>query len=414
MRRTRILASGVLLATALAGCGSEGIPVEGGDATIDVTISALEDAPVARRADASIVWTGSEFLVTGGVIGDEKFGDDGEPETEDDGPVETTASDEPLVGTMPVHAYDPVAGTWRTPAPAPLDARSRHVSAWTGDEVLVWGGTARRNGVGDLLDAAAWDPATDTWRELPPSPVGTDRSYAEAVLVGRFVVIGGGAAPQPDRDGDLLAFDLAEEAWSVVPGGGTVVDLHATGDGSALVLRRQPTGDGDEYVVSRLRVDEQDGLVDERVGPPLADPAQADDAPDETFPFAAGLLGSGGDVALVVEPANDLPSVLALPPGPGDPWADAVRVADLQAGGTLEGFGTSPALVVDGAVVQFGRGNREPRVAYEPATGIAREVVTTPERPDCVNGLSWAVGDGLLLLVSGDCGGEVVTATARG
>lgn len=410
----RSMAVTIALALLAVGCSDQGIDVAGGDATIDLSVDPLEDAPVARRADAAIAWTGTEFLVTGGVVGDEKFGDDGEPETEDDGPVEAMASEgQELVGTMPVHAFDPVLGSWRTPSPSPLDARARHVAVWTGAEVLVWGGTARRNGVGDLLDAAAWDPATDTWRVLPDSPAGTDRSHAEAVVLGRFVVIGGGAGPKSGSDGRLLAFDLAEETWTVLPGDGPVLDLHDAGDGTVLVLRSRGTGQDTEYFVGRLRVDEQDGLVDELAASPLSDPSFSEGAPPEAFPQSVGLMGAGDRVVLVTAPANDLASVYPVPPVGVREWTDTpVRVAGLGAAASDMQLGNSPVLAVDGAVLPFGLGMRGD-VAYEPADGTARRV-EGGDAISCRNGRSWAIGAERLLLVGGDCGGEVVTAAARG
>ncbi len=89
-------------------------------------------------------------------------------------------------------AYDPAADTWRQIAQAPLAARTGTAWAWTGKEVLVWGG-----GVGTTQvfgDGAAYDPAADRWRVLPPAPVSA-RTAPAAVWSGREMLMWGGIAP---------------------------------------------------------------------------------------------------------------------------------------------------------------------------------------------------------------------------
>ncbi|HEX5044899.1 MAG TPA: hypothetical protein VFV75_18530 [Candidatus Polarisedimenticolaceae bacterium] len=92
--------------------------------------------PVARR-DASLVWTGSEVLVWGGVDAGGQ-------------PLDTGAR------------YAPATGTWRPMtsegAPSP---RRRHAATWTGTEMAVRGGTDAR-GVA-IHGGALYDPAVDRW-----------------------------------------------------------------------------------------------------------------------------------------------------------------------------------------------------------------------------------------------------------
>lgn len=52
--------------------------------------------------------------------------------------------------------------------PGPLSARRNHLVTWTGSELLVWGGD---NGQEFLTDGAAYDPETNSWRWLPPTPL---------------------------------------------------------------------------------------------------------------------------------------------------------------------------------------------------------------------------------------------------
>ena len=60
-------------------------------------------------------------------------------------------------------------------------------AVWTGTEMVVWGGW------GDPI-AAAYEPATDTWRDLPPGPLSAREQHAVIAWDGRVVVLGGRAA----------------------------------------------------------------------------------------------------------------------------------------------------------------------------------------------------------------------------
>lgn len=109
-------------------------------------------------------------------------------------------------------AYDPASASWRTLAPGPLGARAGAASAWTGTHLFVWGGV---DPVRHLADGALYDPATDAWLPVPPGPL-SPRNGARAVWTGREVVVIGGqdnAGAQPDS----AAFDPAAGTWRRVP-----------------------------------------------------------------------------------------------------------------------------------------------------------------------------------------------------
>jgi hypothetical protein len=72
--------------------------------------------------------------------------------------------------------YDHAAQTWRLlPEAAPQTPPLPHAVVWTGEEVLVWGGTT---GSRDRAprEGAAYDPATDTWRQLADAPAAVQRA----------------------------------------------------------------------------------------------------------------------------------------------------------------------------------------------------------------------------------------------
>jgi hypothetical protein len=149
--------------------------------------SAGASAPVPGRQGTATVWTGREVLVFGGVVVDGEGGQ----ELSADGA-----------------AYDPAADRWRALAPSPLAPRTDPAWAWTGAELIVWGGVGR-----DRLfdDGAAYDPATDRWRVLAPSPL-SPRAAGSTVWMGdELLVLGGGDLTTALRDG--AAYDPEADTW---------------------------------------------------------------------------------------------------------------------------------------------------------------------------------------------------------
>ena len=87
-------------------------------------------------------------------------------------------------------ALDPYRGTWRTLAAGPLSPRQESSRVWTGRELVVWGGCdnvlaecSDGTGLEQFRDGAIYEPVTDTWRTMAPSPL-PDATVAAAVWVG--------------------------------------------------------------------------------------------------------------------------------------------------------------------------------------------------------------------------------------
>lgn len=135
-------------------------------------------------------------------------------------PADSSSTTEPTPLTLPL-GTDLATGTWTALAASPLSKRTRPITAWTGTEMLVWGGEGFTTDVCTLVeggamrcgdqarhDGAAYDPATDTWRMLPPAPLPEDQgswpTYRGAFVGGELVVWGGpeasGAAYDPETD----------------------------------------------------------------------------------------------------------------------------------------------------------------------------------------------------------------------
>ena len=113
-------------------------------------------------------------------------------------------------------AYTPATGTWQALPPAPLTARYAS-GAWTGTEVIIAGGySPQADPVWPHADAAAYNPATRTWRKLKPMPEA--RSDATAVWDGTEVLfIGGRRAGASALSADGVAFNPATGHWRRVP-----------------------------------------------------------------------------------------------------------------------------------------------------------------------------------------------------
>lgn len=106
--------------------------------------SALAPAPgdKAPAPGEPSVWTGRQVLAWG------------VPGGEDDGSVSDA---DPGDGSLPVAAalYDPAANRWQTFAVGPLRGRTLHTAVWTGEAMLIWGGS---EDVDVLGDGAAYRP----------------------------------------------------------------------------------------------------------------------------------------------------------------------------------------------------------------------------------------------------------------
>ncbi|MDQ1702396.1 MAG: hypothetical protein QOF57_1648 [Frankiaceae bacterium] len=139
-------------------------------------------------------------------------------------------------------AYSTAGNSWRRIAASPLGPRMAVASVWTGSAWFLWGG---QSGVPTLSDGALYDPAADTWTPLPASPLGA-RGGAVAVWNGKDVmVIGGwkdGRASIAAVDG--AAYDPQTRSWrSLPPAPGvpvhTLLDVQAVAAGTDVYVWAQ-------------------------------------------------------------------------------------------------------------------------------------------------------------------------------
>ena len=138
-------------------------------------------------------------------------------------------------------AYNAANDAWRTMAKSPLSAREAAATVWTGTEMLVWGGTA---GPDLLADGAAYNPAEDTWRRLAGAPL-SPRTASAAVWSGRELVVWGGS-----ETADGAAYDPATDRWrplSTAPLAGRSAPVSAWTGREMVVWSGSRLGDGAAY-----------------------------------------------------------------------------------------------------------------------------------------------------------------------
>lgn len=130
-------------------------------------------------------------------------------------------------------AYDPATESWRELPPAPLSARSSAAAVWTGEEVLIWGGYGELRR--PLSDGAAFEPATGRWRMLAPAPLSARRPVS-AVWTGREMIVWGDASRTAGaRDG--AAYDPVADSWRLLPPASLALnEASATWTGEEMVV----------------------------------------------------------------------------------------------------------------------------------------------------------------------------------
>ena len=153
----------------------------------------VEGAPSPREA-FSTAWTGSEVLIWGGM--------------------DTTVEAYPLPVLGDGGLYDPATDTWRPMsnegAPSP---RVWFVSAWTGQEYVVWGGVSEVSTTNNsrsyrLGDGAAYDPQTDRWRPMATNGAPDANAGINSAWTGQEILMWGGLY------GDAMAaYDPATDSW---------------------------------------------------------------------------------------------------------------------------------------------------------------------------------------------------------
>lgn len=153
------------------------------------TSSSTNGAPTARLSHRA-VWTGNEMIVWGGK-GNAAFTD-----------------------TNTGGRYDPNADSWiatsLTNAP---DARTYHTAVWTGNEMIIWGGTANNFA---LNTGGRYNPRTNTWVPTSTANAPQGRYIHTAIWTGNEMIVWGGAyiLPPPTELNTGGRYNPVTDSWT--------------------------------------------------------------------------------------------------------------------------------------------------------------------------------------------------------
>lgn len=168
---------------------------------------------------------------------------------------------------------------WEAVSAPPLPSTEGPVLAWTGRELVLFGGDRARNSREvDMSDeGAAYDPTTGTWRLLAESPFDALYGVAGVWTDDRLVVAGtpcpeevpGDSSATPDCEpGGVVAamYDPEADAWETVAGPDDQAFRDATG-----AIAHGATGDAAVFEIgaSLWRISPASGQWQRLPGPPL-------------------------------------------------------------------------------------------------------------------------------------------------
>jgi alpha-tubulin suppressor-like RCC1 family protein/subtilisin family serine protease/N-acetylneuraminic acid mutarotase len=188
------------------------------------------------RAGHSAVWTGTEMIVWGGATRTrDGFENDG-------------------------GAFNPATGQWRplstVGAPAP---RAHHEAIWTGEEMIVWGGSRCFSVLGEPIDdqctfgdGGRYNPRTDTWTPLALNGAPLPREFHTMVWTGTEVIVWGGSRPSSVTGvvyyADGARYSPAADRWLPLPVSGAPVPRakhEAVWTGTEMILWGGESATGD-------------------------------------------------------------------------------------------------------------------------------------------------------------------------
>ena len=257
----------------------------------DVAVREIR-APHPNRVFGSGVWTGSEVIVWGGL------------EQSADGTGVVAAPAEGM-------AFDPGSLTWRDVVPASSGRRSNHLGTWTGEGMLVWGGFAAAQHDTQPPRGAAFNPSSNTWREIEPAPIRWGLPAAGVWTGSEWVIV----VRHHDGVTRAAAYDPMSDTWRRLPDASLGVDrVELAWTGTELVLT-------DDYALFRMEPDGAEWL-----------PASV---PSDLQIQGGPMFWTGSKLITAVGVERDSPEEMAawdpttdswarLAPAPRPPFGDAV------------------------------------------------------------------------------------------
>lgn len=97
-----------------------------------------------------------------------------------------------------------------------FDPRAGHLSVWTGEEVLIFGGRSGTQDVPSLTTGLAYNPDTESWRDLKPSPVSVEFwPDSHAVWTGTEMLVIGRVSADNERSIVVLSYTPDTDSWTM-------------------------------------------------------------------------------------------------------------------------------------------------------------------------------------------------------
>jgi N-acetylneuraminic acid mutarotase len=116
----------------------------------------------------TVVWTGAEMIIWGGMNGDFEALNTG-------------------------GRYNPSTNTWTpTSTTGVPQARNSHTAVWTGTEMIVWGGTTPSGNGASFDTGGRYNPSTNTWTPTSTTDAAEGRHWHTAVWTGTEMIVWGG------------------------------------------------------------------------------------------------------------------------------------------------------------------------------------------------------------------------------
>lgn len=166
----------------------------------------MADCPeLGPRYDAAAVWTGTEMILWGGG---RRTGTSRE-------------NQHPYLTHADGGRYDPALNQWTLlPAEGAPRGRYKHTAVWTGEEMLVWGGTTvtftgepPKQGNSSFQDGARFSPATGRWSPISTHHAPGERSSHLAAWSGSEMIVWGGGNSKSECLNTGARYDPKTDRW---------------------------------------------------------------------------------------------------------------------------------------------------------------------------------------------------------